>query len=158
LYTTYKILPNILLTRVTAHVEEIIGEHHCGFGRNRSTTDHIFCICHISEKNWNTIRQLFIDCKKAYDKVRREVFYNILIEFGMPMKLVRLINLCLCETYSRVRVGIHLSDMSTFKNGLKKGLFCRHCFSTLFRICHLESAGETGGLGINGYTSSSRSC
>ena len=38
--------------------------------------------------------------------------YNILIEFGIPMKLVRLIKMCLIETYSRVRVGRHLSDTS----------------------------------------------
>jgi hypothetical protein len=30
--------------------------------------------------------------------VRREVLYNILIEFGVPMKLVRLIKMCLNET------------------------------------------------------------
>ena len=35
-------------------------------------------------------RQLFIDFKKAYDSVRREALYNILIEFGIPKKLVRL--------------------------------------------------------------------
>jgi len=29
--------------------------------------------------------------------------YNILIEFGTPTKLVRLIKMCLTETYSRVR-------------------------------------------------------
>jgi hypothetical protein len=37
------------------------------------------------------VHQLFIDIKKAYDSVRMEVFYNILFEFGIPMKLVRLI-------------------------------------------------------------------
>jgi len=37
--------------------------------------------------------------------------YNILIEFDIPMKLVRLIKMCLNETYSRNRVGKHLSDM-----------------------------------------------
>jgi hypothetical protein len=31
--------------------------------------------------------------KKAYDLVRREVLYNILIELGLPMKLVRLIKI-----------------------------------------------------------------
>ena len=73
------------------------------------------------------MHQLFIDLKEAYDSVRREVLYNILIEFGVPKKLVRLIKLCLTETYSRVRVGKNLSDMFPIRNGLKH---C-HCFSTL---------------------------
>jgi len=37
------------------------------------------------------VHQLFIDFKKVYDSVRREVLYNILIEFGIPMKPGRLI-------------------------------------------------------------------
>jgi hypothetical protein len=41
------------------------------------------------------VHQHFIDCRKAYDSVRREVLYNILIEFVIPMKLVRLIIMCL---------------------------------------------------------------
>ena len=42
--TTYKILSNILLSRLTPYAEEIIGDHQCGFGRHSSTTDHLFCI------------------------------------------------------------------------------------------------------------------
>jgi hypothetical protein len=42
LSTLYKILSNILLTRVTPYTEEITGDHQCGFRRNRSTTDHMF--------------------------------------------------------------------------------------------------------------------
>jgi hypothetical protein len=45
---------------------------------------------------------------------------NILIEFGISLKLVRQIKMCLNETYSRVRVGKHLSDRFPIKNGLKK--------------------------------------
>ena len=67
------------------------------------------------------MHQLFIDVKKAYDSVRREVLYNILTEFGIPKKLVRLIKMCLTETYSRVRVGKNLSDMFAIRNGLKQG-------------------------------------
>ena len=37
------------------------------------------------------------------------------------MKLVRLIKMCLTETYSRVRVGKNLSDMLPVRNGLKQG-------------------------------------
>jgi hypothetical protein len=42
-----------------------------------------------------TVHQLFVDFKKAYDSVRTEVLYNILIEFGVSMKLLRLTKMCL---------------------------------------------------------------
>jgi hypothetical protein len=41
-------------------------------------------------------------------QVRREVLYNNLIEFAVPMKLLRLIKMCLNETYSIVRIRKHL--------------------------------------------------
>ena len=66
------------------------------------------------------MHQLFIDFKKAYDSVRREVLYN-LIEFGIPMKLVRLTKMCLTETCSGVRVGKNVSDMFPIRSGLKTG-------------------------------------
>jgi len=62
--TTYKILSNILLSRLLPYAKEIIGDHQCGFRRNRSTIDHIFCICQMLEKKWEyneEVHQLFID-------------------------------------------------------------------------------------------------
>ena len=47
--------------------------------------------------------------------------YNILIEFGIPMKLVRLMKICLTETYSRIRVVKNLSYMFPIRNGVKQG-------------------------------------
>jgi hypothetical protein len=47
-------------------------------------------------KTWEyneTVHQLFIDFKEAYVSLGREVLYNILIEFRVPMKLVRLIKM-----------------------------------------------------------------
>jgi hypothetical protein len=46
--------------------------------------------------------------------------YNILTEFGIPMNLVRINKMWLNETYSRVRIVKHFSDILTFKNGLKQ--------------------------------------
>jgi hypothetical protein len=89
-----------------------------------STTDQIFCIRQVQEQIWEyneTVHQLFVDFKKAYDSIRREALYNILIEFGVPMKLVRLIEMCLKETYSKVRMGKYLSDTFPIQNCLKQG-------------------------------------
>ena len=47
--------------------------------------------------------------------------YNILLEFGVPKKLVRLVKMCSTETYSRVRVRKNLSDRFPIRNGLKQG-------------------------------------
>jgi hypothetical protein len=121
---SYKILSNILLSRLIPYADEIIGDHQCGFRCNRSTTDQIFYIRQLLEKKWEyngTVHQLFIDFKKAYDLVRRDALYNILIEFGIPRKLVGLINMCLNETYSRVHIGKNLSDKFTIESGLKQG-------------------------------------
>ena len=94
----YKILSNILLSRLTPYGVEIIGGHQCGFRSNRSTTDHTYCIRQIFEEKWeyNEVRhQLFKDFKKDCDSVRREVLCNILSESGIHLKLVRLIKMCL---------------------------------------------------------------
>ena len=44
--------------------------------------------------------------------------YNILTEFGIHIKLIRM---CLNVTYSRVRIGKILSDLFPMRNGLKQG-------------------------------------
>jgi hypothetical protein len=41
--------------------------------------------------------QLFLDFKKAYDLAEREILYNILLEFGISKKLVRLMKMCVNE-------------------------------------------------------------
>jgi hypothetical protein len=56
-----------------------------------------------------------------FKKVGWKVLYNILTEFGIIMKLIRLINMCLIEKYDRVRVGKNLYDMFPFRNDLKGG-------------------------------------
>ena len=62
---------------------------------------------------------IFLDFNKAYDSVRRDILYNILIEFHIPMNLVWLTTRYSNEKYSRVGVGKYFSDTFTIMNGLK---------------------------------------
>uniref|UniRef100_A0A146M0V8 Reverse transcriptase domain-containing protein n=1 Tax=Lygus hesperus TaxID=30085 RepID=A0A146M0V8_LYGHE len=51
-----------------------IGEYQCSFRPERSTTDHIFSLRHISEKSFKfyvTLHHCFVDVKQAYDSVSR---------------------------------------------------------------------------------------
>jgi hypothetical protein len=93
LSTSYTVLSNFLLCRLIPYADEIIGITNVDFNVI-DPTDLNFCICQILEKKWEyngTVHQLFIDFKKAYVSVRREVLYSIPIEFGTPKKLVLLI-------------------------------------------------------------------
>jgi len=67
------------------------------------------------------------------------------------MKMVRLIKMGLNETYSRVWVGRHLSDMFPVRNGLKQGdasLPLLSNFALLFAIRRVQI--NQDGLKING--------
>jgi hypothetical protein len=56
--------------------------------------------------------------------------YNILLEFGVPMDVIGLIKMCLNETYSKVRIGKHLSDNLLSRMVYNKEMIYGHCFST----------------------------
>jgi hypothetical protein len=66
-----------------------------------------------------------MDFKKAYDSVRREVQYNILIEFGIPTELVRIIKMCLNETHIEVCIGKNICYQKGLEmNGTLQLLVC----------------------------------
>ena len=67
-----------------------------------------------------------------------------------PRKRVSLVKMCLSETYCRVRVGKHLSDMFSIKNGLER----RYYLSLLlfnFTLLHAirRVQGKQDGLKLN---------
>jgi hypothetical protein len=57
-----------------------------------------------------------------------------------------LFNMCLNETYSRVRTGKNVSDKFTVENGLKQeDALSPLLFNFAFEICHHEGPREPGG-------------
>ena len=92
-------------------------------------------------------------------RLGREVLYNTLTEFGIPMKLVRLIKMCLNETYSRVREGKHFSDMFPDRNGLKQGdALSPLLFNFALEYAIRRISGKPGWFEIKWYTSTFGLC
>ncbi|PSN38267.1 hypothetical protein C0J52_16903 [Blattella germanica] len=153
LSTSYKILTNLLVSRLTPYIDEIIGDHQCAFRRNRSTIDQIFSLRQILEKKWEyngTVHQLYVDFKKAYDSIKRGKLYSILMNFGIPKKLVRLIGMCLNGKKSRVRVGKQVSYNFEIHNGLKQGDALSPLLFNLVLEHAIKSLEDKEGVQLNG--------
>jgi hypothetical protein len=95
LLNSYKISSSVHLSRLSPYIDEITEYHQCSFRHNRSTTDHIFCICQVLEKKREyseTVHKLFID---SYYSVRRELLYNILMWVSLITSRSPIVVLCL---------------------------------------------------------------
>jgi sorting nexin-29 len=64
---------------------------------------------------------LFIDFKTAYDKVNRNQLYKAMLEFGIPLKVVRLTQAMMEGTTAKVKVQNELSESFHIQNGLRQG-------------------------------------
>jgi hypothetical protein len=97
------------------------------------------------------VHQLFIDFKKAYDSVMREVLYYIITEFSVPKKLLRLIKMCFNEIYSKVCVCKNLFDMFPVQNCLKQGAsLSPRLYSFALDYCIRKVQENYGGVKLNG--------
>jgi hypothetical protein len=80
LQTSYKVLSSILISGL----RKFMGDHCVDFDATHQLLIKLFA----HEKNASTATLAIYRLQKDYDLIRREVFYTILIEFGVPMKVV----------------------------------------------------------------------
>lgn len=86
--TTCKIFSSILLSKYTAYVDKLSGLSVWILKQLVNCwSDILYSLVKRKCKYNGTVHHLFIDFREAFDLVRRAVFYNILVGFGMPVKL-----------------------------------------------------------------------
>jgi sorting nexin-29 len=122
LNVTYKTFTNLLTRYIEPYIDEILGDYQCGFRKGRSTTDQIFCLRMILEKACEykvDICQMYTDYKQACDTINGAELLEIMKEFGIPMKLVRLVRMTLTNTNSKVKIQGKLSPSSETTIGLR---------------------------------------
>lgn len=149
LNSAYKILSGVLFHRLRPIEESFVGEYQAGFREGRSTTDQMFTLRQILDKfreyNLQT-HHLFIDFKAAYDSVKRNELWQIMIEHGFPAKLIRLIRATLDGSKSSVRVADEISSSFVTFDGLKQG----DALSNLLFNIALEGAIRRAGVHRSG--------
>jgi hypothetical protein len=140
-----------------------MAEEQAGFRAGRSTVEQIFSLRLIAEKytelQEHELYLVFIDFKKAFDRVPHEVMWRIMEHYGMQPKIVALLR----ELYNRAESAVIVGQDTTgwFKQtvGVRQGCILS---PDLFNLCleHImraaldkreeENAGaKIGGLVLN---------
>ena len=77
-----------------------ISEEQFGFVKGKSTTDAILALIQLQERyieGQQDLQCVFIDLKKAYDRVPTEELYWCMRDNGVPYKYIRLVkDMLLC--------------------------------------------------------------
>ena len=94
LEAAYKIITILLLNRLQPISEGLDQEQQCGFRPGRGCNDAIFTVKMSIKKRREHSQStwvLFLDLVKAFDRVPRQLLWDLLTRFGVPPKLVRLL-------------------------------------------------------------------
>lgn len=89
-----KILLRVLLNRIDDAIDEILRKEQAGFRSGRGCIDHIFTLRNIIEQSieWqNKLVLNFIDFRRAFDSIKRSCLWAILRAYGVPFKIITLI-------------------------------------------------------------------
>ena len=114
----------VLERRVRPVVEPRIQEEQCGFRPGRGTTDQLFTLAGILEGAWeyaHPVYMCFVDLEKAYDRVPREILWEVLWEYGVRGALLRAIQSLYAQSMSCVRVLGTKSGLFPVGVGLRQG-------------------------------------
>ena len=146
-----KIMAKVIQSRLAQLAEEVLTASQCGFRRERSTIDMIFSLRQIQEKAIEQYQELyivFIDFRKAFDSVDRDMLWRVLRRFGCPEHFVRMIEQFHTGAKGRVVVGQQESDQLDVNHGTKQGCVLAPTLFTLFLTTVLVSLHQELGNGI----------
>ena len=118
-----KVFARVLLNRMQDAVGRLLRQQQASFGRGKSCTDQIFTLWQIIEKVTEGRRPVivnFIDFCKAFDSIHRPAMWKILQQYGLPTKIVTVIQKLYEESSSAIRVNGDTSSLFQVQTGVRQ--------------------------------------
>ena len=98
-----KVLLEIVRSRMKPYVEAILAEEQAGFRPGSSTVEQVFAlkmlIQHRIEKRDGKVFAVFIDYKRAFDRVWHDGLFSVLQQCGVPRGLINIVR----DLYSKAK-------------------------------------------------------
>ena len=150
-----KVFTRIIRSRVQTIAEEngILGEMQNGFRKGRSANDNLLVLRHLIERSQRKGRRgvdltmVFIDLRKAYDRVWRAGVWEVLRKLGFGEKVVGILIRLYNGHKRRVQTIAGLTDWILCTIGLKQGCVLSPLLFALF-IAELEKRIQELGIGV----------
>ena len=103
----------IILNRLKPQAEKIIAEEQAGFRAGKSTTEQIFNLRILCEKylqHQQDLYRVFIDFKKAFDRVWHAALWATMKKYKISTNLIRVIKNLYDKTASAVLFNSSIGD------------------------------------------------
>ena len=136
------------------YVEAILAEEQAGFRPGRSTVEQVFAlkmiIQHRIEKKDGKVFAVFIDYKKAFDRVWHDGLFSVLQQYGVPRKFINIIRDLCSKAKSCITVNNNLTDWFETTIGVRQGcLLSPDLFNVFLENILADAFKDCKKLGIN---------
>ena len=130
-----KVMLKVILNRLKPQAEEIIAEEQAGFRAGRSTTEQIFNLRILCEKylqHQQNLYHVFIDFKKAFDRVWHAALWATMRKYNISANLVRTIEQLYDKATSAVQMNGSIGEWFRTTVGVRQGCLLSPTLSNIF--------------------------
>ena len=126
LNVTSKVLEKLMFDKMYSKVQKLLHNSQHGFRTKRSTITNIILYLHeiylmYDNKNVNNLSSLYLDFKKAFDKVNHLKLIEKLSHTGFSGACLGLLKNYLSDRYQQVRIGHCISKLLPITSGVPQG-------------------------------------
>ena len=152
-----KVMLKILLNRLKLEAEKIIAEEQAGFRPGRSTTEQIFnlrILCERYRQHQQDLYHVFIDFKKAFDRVWHEALWATMRLYNININLITVIQKLYEKATSAVCFNNSIGDWFNTSVGVTQGCLLSPTLFNIFleRIMTDALEDHAGTVSIGGRT------